>query len=146
MDNLKGYRDLIQEIELWELRLADLKRERKYLIKRMNVPPSANLCASYTGLPGGGMMVINLPKYWARVQEIDERIEECMYVLRLKRKSKRDMERLVEKIDQLEYRVAFMRDVECKKLHVIAKELNLSESRIRKVSMTVPRVGVKIPS
>lgn len=144
MDELKGYRELIQEIELWSLRLEDLKAERRYLIKKMNRPPSTRLSANYTGIPGAGMMVINLPEYWHRVQEIERQIEECKDILSLKKKAKKRMEQVMEKMDTLEYRVAYLRDVKKKPLKEIAAELHLTEGWIRQVSMRVPRIRTKI--
>jgi len=148
MNDMNAYQDILKEIELWEIRLGDLQHERRYLIKKMNVPPQVNLCANYSGMPGSGMMVINLPEYWDRVREIDQKIEECYDVLSLKREAQRNMEKVMSQMHRLEYRVAYMRDVEKLKLKEIAEKLSFSEGWIRQVSMRVPRIRTKekIPS
>jgi len=146
MDNLKGYRDLLQDIEMWTIRMDDLKEERRRLTKKMIQPPATRLCANYTGMPGAGYMVINLPDYWARIQRIDQQIEECKEILSLKYEHKQRMEAVMSQMDKIENRVAYMRDVQGKKLHEIAKEVHLSEGYVRQISMRVPRMRVKIPS
>lgn len=146
MDDLRGYREILQEIELWELRLQDLYRERRYIIRKMLKPPSSSLTANYTGMPSSGMVIVNIPKQWQRIQEIDAMIEECRDILSLKKDAKKRMEKIMEKMDRLEYRVAYLRDVRKLQLKEIAAELQLTEGWIRKVSMRVPRIRTKIPS
>lgn len=146
MDDLKGYREILQEIELWELRLDDLKQERRYIIRKMSKPPTTSLTANYTGIPGTSMVILHLPREWKRVQEIDEKIEECQDILSLKREAKKRMERVMSQMDRLEYRVAYLRDVLRMTYKEIAKEVGLTEGWIRQVGMRVPRIRTKIPS
>ncbi|WP_199614672.1 sigma-70 family RNA polymerase sigma factor [Paenibacillus alkalitolerans] len=142
MDKLESYRDLCKEIELWEIRLDDLKTERFKLLKPLLKAPQTKLCASYEGMPGAGMQVINFAKEWDRITQIDESIEEVQDILSLKREAKKRMEQVISKMSVLEYRVAIMRDVERKKLNDIAEELGYSYEWIRKISMRTKRLRI----
>lgn len=146
MDRLESYRDLCKEIELWEIRLEELQDERTYLLRKMSSAPITKLCASYSGMPGAGMMTIDFPRAWREAQDVDGRIDECKDILSLKREAKRRMERVMENWETLEYKVAYMRDVEQKKLEQIAIDLGYSYDWIRRLSMRVKRLRVKIPS
>jgi len=147
MDRLKSYRDLLKEIELWEIRLWDLKNERRVLLKRMLKPPEMKLCASYDFMPRGGAEILNFPDAWNRVQELDRKIEECETVLAQKKEAKARMEKVISEFDSLEYQVAYKRDIEGKPLYIVAEELGMSYPWIRKISMRVKRLKAeKIPS
>jgi len=145
MDRLKSYRDLCKEIELWEIRLWDLEGERRLLMKQMMNPPQVKLCANYSGMPGAGARIIDLPKAWTQMQDIEQRIGECKDVLSLKRETKRRMEKVLSEFESLEYRVAYMRDVEQKPLYKIAEEMGYSYDWIRRISSRLRRLE-KIPS
>lgn len=142
MDRLESYRDLCKEIELWEIRLWDLQAERDMLIRKMTRPPQTKLCANYDGMPGAGMAVISFPEVFGKVQQIYEKIEEATDILSIKREAKKRMERVMEQFESLEYRVAYMRDVEKKPLYVIASELGYSYDWIRKRSSKVKRLRI----
>lgn len=146
MDRLQSYRDLCKEIELWEIRLWDLEQEKRLLLKQMITPPQAKLCANYDGIPGAGMMVLDFPKAWSESVDIERRINECKDVLSLKREAKKRMESVMGQMDKLEYKVAYMRDIEQMKLEDIAKKLDYSYDWIRKISTRVKRVREKVPS
>ena len=146
MSRLESYHDLCKEIELWEIRLWDLESERRILLKRMMSPPQTKLCANYSGLPGAGARIIDLPRAWGQMQSLDERIAECKDVLSLKKEAKRRMEKVMSEFDSLEYKVAYMRDVEKKPLYVIAEELGYTYGWIRQVSHRTRRRKEKIPS
>lgn len=146
MDRLQSYRDLCKEIELWEIRLDDLEQERRIIVRQMMTPPQTKLCANYDSLPGGGMMVIDFPKAWGHMQSIEQRIAECKDVLSLKREAKKRMEKVMSQLDTIEYKVAYMRDIEHKPLKTIAEDIGYSYEWTRKISMRVKRLREKVPS
>lgn len=140
MDKLESYRDLLKEIELWEIRLDDLNKERNYLVKKMSRPPINKLTANYDGMPKAGMAVVDFVGMWDRVREIDEKIGIAQDILSLKREAKRKMEKVMSEMDTLEYKIAYGRDVERKPLYEIAQELGYSYGWIRQCSMRIKRL------
>lgn len=142
MDKLESYRDLCKEIELWEIRLWDLQTERDVIIRQMTRPPQTKLCANYDGMPKAGMASLDFAEAFSKVQRLDNRIAEAKDVLSLKRGTKKRMERVIGEFDSIEYKVAYLRDIERKPLKKIADELAYSYDWIRKISGRVKRLRI----
>jgi hypothetical protein len=140
MDKLQSYRDICEEIELWEVRLWDLEGQMRIIMKQFITPPRMKMVASYSGMPHSGMLEINLPRSWNEMRKIESKILECKDVLSLKIEAKMRMEKRMSGFEGLEFKVAYMRDVEKKPLYKIAEELGYTYQWIRSISAKTKRV------
>lgn len=135
------YTDLCKEIEILEIRRDELKHELKLIQRRIyNSGPRTKLVASYSGMPGGGGANLSIPQMWTMINDINEAIEDVEDIMSLKREAKKRMEKTMSEFDTLEYKVAYMRDVERKNLAAIATELNYSYDWIAKISSRLKRM------
>lgn len=134
------YTDLCKEIEILEIRRDELSSELKFIERKMIAGPRTKLVASYSGMPNGSGADTPLPQMWQMVNDIQSVIDDINDILDLKRDAKRRMEKRMSEMSTLEYRVAYMRDVERKPLALIASELNYTHSWIMKVSAKAKRL------
>jgi DNA-directed RNA polymerase specialized sigma24 family protein len=93
-------------------------------------------------MPGAGMVAINFARTWREAVDLNDKIDEARDILTLKREAKKRMEAVIGQFDKLEYRVAYLRDIERKPLKEIADNLNFSYDWIRKVSQRVKRLRI----
>lgn len=135
-----AYADLCKEIEILEIRRDELMSELNFIERKMTAGPRTKLVASYSGMPNGSGADTPLPQMWQMVNDIRSVIDDVNDILGLKREAKRRMEKRMSELNTLEYKVAYMRDVERKPLALIASELNYTHSWIMKVSAKVKRL------
>lgn len=135
-----AYNDLCKELEVLEIRRDELQDELKIIHRRIMAGPRTKLVASYSGMPGGSGADTPLPQMWATVNSINEALEVVIDIIDLKKEAKRRMEERMSKFDTLEYRVAYLRDVERKSLAAISIELNYSYDWICKISGKTKRL------
>jgi len=140
MEALTSYHDLCKEIEVLELRAEGLEEEAKLIQRKLNPAPVVKLVASYSGMPGAGMSYTPLDKLWKRMAELQTELQDIYDILELKCEYKMRMEKRMHELEGLEYRVAYLRDVERMPLAQIAKELKYSYEWIRKISARVKRM------
>lgn len=146
MKAIESYHDLCTEISILEIRLNGLTDEMNHMSRMMYMSPRVKLVASYSGMPGSGMDMTPLNRQWDALCAVKTAIDDTLDVLALKNECKRRMEVVMQEFEGLEYRVAYMRDIQGLQLDEIANELNFSYSWIRKVSMRVKFMKEKIPS
>ena len=135
-----AYNDLCKEIEVLEIRRDELQGELRIIQRRIMAGPRTKLVASYSGMPGGSGADTPLPQMWATVNSINEALEVVIDIIDLKKEAKRRMEERMSKFDTLEYKVAYLRDVERKSLAAIATEIGYSYDWVAKVSAKVKRL------
>lgn len=137
----RTYNDLCNEIEILEIRKSELDLELKIIQRRLLAGgPRTKLVASYSGMPSGNSDDTPLNELWHMVQTIQSKIDDVADILILKREAKKRMEERMSKFDTLEYRVAYMRDVERKTLAAIAAELQYSYDWIARISSKLKRM------
>lgn len=135
------YKDLCKEIESLELRISDLEKERKYYTKLMgwNAPKGLNSQSFDNERVTGDRAHMTLDRVIDRLNKIDEQLSVLDEILRVKQDAKRKIEKIMGEFEGLEYKVAYMRDVQGKPLDKIAEELGYSYDWIRKISSRVKK-------
>lgn len=138
---MRTYKDLCKEIDALTIRHDELTAELKILNRRiMNAGPRTKLVASYLGMPGGGPGELPITQQWEVYRAVQEAIEDVSDILALKLEAKKKIESKMSQFEKLEYKVAYMRDVERMSLAKIADELGYSYDWIAKVSSKAKRV------
>lgn len=135
-----AYTDLCKEIEVLEIRRDELQGELRIIQRRITAGPRTKLVASYSGMPGGSGADMPLPQMWAMVNTINEALEDVNDIIDLKREAKKRMEKKMGEFDTLEYKVAYMRDVERMNIAAIAAKIGYSYDWVAKVSAKVKRI------
>lgn len=137
----RTYNDLCNEIEILDIRKNELELELKIIQRRIFAGgPRTKLVASYSGMPSGNSDDTPLNQLWPMAQTIQATIDDVIDILSLKREAKKRMEDRMSKFDTLEYRVAYMRDVERKTIAAIATELQYSYDWIARISSKLKRM------
>lgn len=143
MSNYKiTFEDLQIEIEIHETRINEMEREREFLRKSMYAnAPKFNPTASYEGdRVQGGLVPLPLDKIIERLNKIDDSLSVLYEILNEKKKVREKIERMIEQMEGLEYKVAYMRDMKGMKLQQIADELGYSHDHIRRVSSRIKKM------
>ncbi len=122
LESYRYYNDLIREIDILEYQIEVCIAERK----QWNF---------------GGRLSPKVPLDIAaeKMDKLSERIEWLTERLDRKKGVKSTLEKRLSELESLEYKVAFMRYIEKKKLEDIAEELDYSTDWIKKVSAKVTR-------
>jgi DNA-directed RNA polymerase specialized sigma subunit len=130
MEWKQTYNDLCAEIDILQLRLVDLENEFKVAHRTV-----------WTGCaPGENHARVPLDKSLMQYDEIKTKLQEVESTLRRKERIRDEMERRMSQFQGLEYKVAYMRDIQGKRLQQIADELGLSLLYIQKISSRVNRM------
>ncbi|GED13996.1 hypothetical protein [Aneurinibacillus migulanus] len=141
----ESYIDLCNEIEMLEIRIKDIEREREFLrLSMYDNKPGFRATASYgTEQVQNGYAPMSLDRILERLNKVDDSLNTLYEVLNAKKDAKRKMESVLGNFDGLEYKVAYMRDIKRMKLHEIADELGYSHDWIRKISSRVKKAQIK---
>jgi DNA-directed RNA polymerase specialized sigma subunit len=135
MNFVKLYYDITKEIEIYELRLIDLEAELKAARK---------LCFSGQ-LPSDPMPVhVPLDKALEQYDAVVAKIREVSDHLAQKKLIRQRIEQNIRDFQGIEYRVAYMRDIEGKPLYQIADELGYSYSFISKISSRIRKSAKRV--
>lgn len=128
MDWRTSYHDLCQQIEILELHAEALT----YQLKR-----ARTLC--FTGMLPSDPMPVHVPldKALGRYDDVREKLQEIAETLEQMKHIRAQMEKRYSALEGLEYKVAYMRDVERKTLQQISNELGYSFNWISKVSSKI---------
>lgn len=127
-----SYTDLCKEIEILDLRADELEKEARVCLRTVwtGEPPSDR--STYVHIP--------LDKALKRYEEVMQKLCDVQEVLRNKRIVKAQIEQRISEFDGLEYKVAYLRDIQGKPLDEIADKLGYSYAWIRKISYRIPRM------
>lgn len=112
---ISTYQDLIREIEIYENRLEDLYRE-DYALRRINYNK------------------IELDVYVDRKHKLNNEVAIIQAILEDKRESQRLILEKLNKLEGLEYKIAYKKFIEGKQLNEIAEELGYSYQYTREVA------------
>lgn len=136
-----SYKDLVTEIEILETRLREMEREREFLRKSMyDNAPRFNPVLDYSkDMVQNGYVPMSLDKILERLNKIDDSIAMVLEVLKAKKDALTKIEIMLEKLEGLEYRVAYMRDIKKMRLFDIAKELGYSHDWIKRISSRIKK-------
>jgi hypothetical protein len=137
----RTYKDLCNEIDILEIRRDELSAELRILNRRItNAGPRTKLVASYSGMPGGGSDDRPIEETWEVYAAVTEALEDVTDILSLKLEAKKRMESKMAEFQQLDYQVAYLRDVERLPIAAIAMKLDYSYDWIAKISSKVKRL------
>ena len=125
-DILLSYKDLCYEIEYFELLLKETEKEWRYNRKIMIGHPGKS-----TAYPID-TIAVNMDK-------IRERHDKYEQLLDVKIRLKERAEDIIKSFEGIEYKVAYKRFVEKKKLEEIAEELHYSVDGIKKISSRITK-------
>lgn len=142
-DGIETYKDLCKEIDILTIRKDELSDELAILNRRiMSAGPRTKLVASYTGIPGSGSSETQWEVYGAAqvYKAVLESLEDVSAILVVKLNAKKLIESTMEQFECLEYKVAYMRDIERMPIAKIATQLGYSYDWIAKVSSKVRRM------
>ena len=138
---IRTYKDLCKEIDALTIRHDELTAGLRILNRRiMNAGPRTKLVASYLGMPGGGPGELPIEQQWEVYRAVEEAIEDVSEILIVKLEAKKRMESTMSQLDHIDYKVAYMRDVERKPIAKIAIELGYSYDWICKISGRTKRI------
>lgn len=142
-DGIETYKDLCKEIDILTIRKEELTQELAVLNRRiMSAGPRTKLVASYTGMPGGGSSDKQWEVYGAAqvYKAVRESLDDVSEILTVKLHAKKRIESTMEQFECLEYKVAYMRDIERMPIAKIASKLGYSYDWIAKISSKVKRM------
>lgn len=128
---LSMYRELCNEIEYFETILKETETEWKINRKLMFINPSPQ---------SGGYIPVSMDIVAQNLDKIMDRHDKIERLLNAKKRLKKQAERIMNQFDGIDYKVAYARFVEGKKLELIAEELNYSVDGIKKISARISRL------
>lgn len=139
------YKDLLTEIDILEFNMKCLEKEYKNIQKKsLYVAPKGVSAVDYESerVTGG---LVQIPAYDAlgKADTVMAKYNEVRRELREKYFWRDEMKEMLDKLEGLEYKVAYKKHVEGKRLHEIADELGYSYPYIRKVHMRIEKEGTK---
>lgn len=114
------YQEVCNEIEFLRYRIVDLEREYMFWYR---------VCFS-----GGRKPIAPLDSCLKRMKKICEDTIDYATLLDMKENTKRLMDKQLEGLDHMEYRVIYLSMFEGKKLKQVAEEMHQSEIWIKKLS------------
>jgi DNA-directed RNA polymerase specialized sigma subunit len=139
LDTIKSYRDLCEEIKIWEERLKAYEVQKEAIRKLAKLDGPQEI----TGIDYSQPNVQNTSQidFFTAIEMINK-IDNHIYIhqntIERLTKIKEQIKQNIENMDGLDKKVAYMRDVEGKKLIEIADELGYSEIYIKKISARNP--------
>ena len=135
MDTIKSYRDLCEEIKIWEERVKAYEVQKKAIWKLAKLDGPQPI----TGIDYSQPNVQNTSQVdFFTAIEIINKIDNHIYLdqetIRQLNESRDKMKKYIENLDGLDKKVIYMKDIEKKTLKEIAKELGYSYQYIKEIS------------
>lgn len=136
------FNDLCNEIEILEIRAAEIKAQLERVNRQMKrmYAPATKLVASYSGMPGSGFAMMPFEQIGGNIIKLQRELDDINDVLSIKIEARDRMVSKMNDFKDLTNRVLVMRDVQRKTLKEIADELGYTYDWIRKVSSKVNRM------
>lgn len=140
MDIIKSYKDLCKEIKIWELRVETYEAEIR-AIKRLArlYGPSDVKGIDYTKPRVQESNQIGFEEALFRLHQLEEHISMHQSTIDEMEELKKEMEERIGRLDGLDKKVVYMREIQGKSLKEIADELGYSEIYIKKISARNPK-------
>ena len=136
MDTIKSYRDLCEEIEIWEERLKAYEVQKEAIKKLAKLDGPQPI----TGIDYSQPNVQNTSQidFFTAIETINK-INNHIYLhqetIKRLNDSKEKIEKHINNLEGLDKKVAYMRELEGKSLKEIADELGYTYQYIRRISM-----------
>jgi len=141
MEIIKSYKDLCEEIEIWKERLKTYEIQLKAIVKLAKLDGPSDITAiDYSKPYVDGTRQIGFEEALEMLHKIESHIYLHKEAIANMEKSKKKIEEEIKKLEGLDKKVVYMRDIEGKTLKEIADELGYSEIYIKKISARNKRV------
>jgi len=141
MEVIKSYKDLCKEIEIWKERLKTYEMQLKTIIKLAKLDGPSDITAiDYSKPYVDGTKQIGFEEALEMLQKIESHIYLHKKAIESMEKHKKRIEERLQKLEGIDYKVVYMRDIEGKLLKEIADELGYSEIYIKKISARNKRI------
>lgn len=135
MDAIKSYKDLCGEIEIWKERLKTYEEQRKAIKKLGKLDGPSDISGiDYTQPYVNGTSQISFETALEMLGKIDSHIYLHEETIGRLEESRKEIRNRIKKLEGLDKKVVFMRNIERKKLSDIAKELGYTYQYIKEVS------------
>jgi len=135
MDTIKSYKDLCEEIEIWKWRVKAYKAEIKALKKLAKVyGPSDVKGIDYSQPKVQNTNQIGFEEFLERLYKLEHHIYIHEEAIKNMEKCRKNMEERIKKLEGIDQKVVYMRDIEGKTLVQIAEELGYSYDYIKEIS------------
>lgn len=144
MDTIKSYKDLCTEIEIWKERVKAYEAEIKALKKLAKAyGPSEVKGIDYTQPRVQNTNQIGFEEFLERLHKLENHIYIHEEAISNMIKAKLKIEEHLKKLEGLDQKVVYMRDIEGKALIDIAEELGYSYDYIREISSRNKKTHIK---
>jgi len=142
MNAIKSYKDLCSEIEIWKERLRTYEVQIEAIRKLARLDGPSDIKAIDYTQPIGGTNIsqIGFEEALDMLAKIQNHIYLHQRAIKDMEKSKKKIEDSIEKLEGIDKRVIYLRDIEGIGLADIAQKLNYSEIYIKKISARNKRV------
>ena len=132
----QSYNEICIEIKTLGERIADLRDERKLILKRMydNSPKGVGVVDYSAERVTGGQVAMQLDQVVYRLNEIDKKIDQFVSFLEIKRDVRDRIDKIIQSSEDLDMRVTYMRDYKRLPLQVIADDLGYSYDHVKRIS------------
>lgn len=135
METIKSYKELCEEIEIWKERVKAYKAEIKALKKLAKVyGPSDVKGIDYSQPKVQNTNQIGFEEFLERLYKLEHHIYIHEEAIKNMEKCRKNMEERIKKLEGIDQKVVYMRDIEGKTLKEIAEELGYSYQYIKEVS------------
>lgn len=135
MDTIKSYRDLCEEIEIWEERLKayEVQKEAIRKLAKLDGPqPITGIDYSQPNVQNTSQIDFFTAIEW--INKIDNNIYLHQETIKRLNESKEKIEKHINNLEGLDKKVAYMKYIEGKTLKEISYELGYSYDHIRRVN------------
>lgn len=142
MKKIKGYLNLCYDIEMIKAEIRVLrkqKREIEFQISKLSGAPASHPSIRYQEIKIDHKYAAppQLEALWLRLEEISAEIGAKEKDLKSLEYRKKNIDKIIEKMDQPKNRVAILREIKGRTLAEIADELGYSESHIKRLSAEI---------
>ena len=135
MEIIKSYKDLCEEIEIWKERLKTYEIQLKAIVKLAKLDGPSDITAiDYSKPYVNGTRQIGFEEALEMLHKIESHIYLHKEAIESMEKHKKRIEERLKKLEGIDYKVVYMRDIEGKSLVEIAENLGYSYQYIKEVS------------
>ena len=135
MDPVKSYKDLCEEIEIWKERLKTYEIQLKTISKLAKLDGPSDISAiDYTKPYVDKTNQIGFEEALEMLHKIESHIYLHKEAIKNMEKLRKNIEERIKKLEGIDYKVVYMRDIEGKSLVEIADKLGYSYDYIKEVS------------
>ncbi|QUH21434.1 hypothetical protein [Alkaliphilus sp. B6464] len=126
----QSYIELCTEIEGFEYRIENIKKEIENIYKLMHTGPKGITGIDYSKEPSGSVVHIPLDRLIDRLKRAENTLEVLEDTVKEKNACKEQIEGMLKKLEGVDHKILYMRFVDGKDNQKIADELGYSYSHV----------------